>query len=94
MGPVFFHNDNLVVLASEDLMIEMCHEDGTRFNAIQDHIKEELRNALDLYIEGFMMGINPPAGRLYAYIAAFQQFWMFKHIRFAQYLNALQEASE
>jgi hypothetical protein len=94
IGPIILHNDNLVPLTSEDAMIELCYEDGTRFNLIQDHIKEELQSACDTYIEGFMMGINPPAGRLYAYIAAFQQFWMFKHIRFAQYLSALHEAEE
>jgi hypothetical protein len=94
IGPIIVHNDEFIALTSEDALIEFCYEDGTRLDAIQDHIKEELENALDLYIEGFMMGINPPAGKLYAYIAAFQQYWMFKHIRFSQYLTAVREAEE
>jgi hypothetical protein len=94
LGPIFVHNGKFVALTSEDSMIELCYEDGTRFDLIQDHLKEELKNEMDLYIEGFLMGINPPAGKLYAYIAAFQQFWMFKHIRFANYLSAVTEAEQ
>jgi len=94
IGPVIIHNGEFVALTSEDAMIEVCHEDGARFNIIRDHIVDELKATFDLYIEGFMAGLNPPAGKLYAYIAALQQFWMFKNIRFAHYLVALEESEE
>jgi len=94
IGPIIIYNGNFVALASEDVMIELCHEDPTRFNVIQDHIKDELQDAFNLYMEGIDSGINPPAAKMYAYIAAFHQFWMFKYIRFAQYLMALEEAEQ
>ena len=92
IGPVIVHGEKFITLVSEDALIEFCHEDGTRLGAIEDHIREELRETADSYIEGFAIGINPPAGKLYAYIAAYQQFWMFKNIRFAQYVQAVLEA--
>jgi hypothetical protein len=90
-GPVFVHHGNFVVLTSEDGMIEMCYEDPSRFAEIQNHIQAELASASETYIDGFVNGFNPPAQRLYSYIAALQQFWMFRNIRFAQYLQALNE---
>lgn len=94
IGPIIVHNGNFITLASEDALIEFCYEDGARLNILEDHIRGELKEACDLYLEGFSVGINPPAGKLYAYIAAYQQFWMFKNIRFAQYVTAVLEAEE
>jgi hypothetical protein len=93
-GPVMVNNGNFVVLSSDDAMIDLVYEDGSRFNLIQNHIKEELKNAFDLYLEGFSAGLNPPAGRLYAYISALQQYWMFRNIKFANFLSALEEAED
>ena len=94
IGPIIVHNGEFIALTSEDAMIEVCHEDGARFNLIRDHITEELKNAFDLYLEGFSLGLNPPSGKVYAYMAAYHQFWMFKNIRFAHFLNALEEQEE
>lgn len=94
VGPIIVHEGKFITMVSEDDLIEFCHEDGERLNALYDHIREELQEAVNVYLEGFAMGINPPAGRLYAYIAALQQFWMFKNIRFAQYVAAVLEAEE
>lgn len=91
-GPVIINNGEFVVLTSEDALIEVVLENGNYFNLIEDHIKEEIRESFDAYLEGFAMGINPPAGRLYSYIAAYQQFWMFRNIRFASFLRALEES--
>lgn len=93
-GPVIVYNNIFVTINNDDTMIELCYEDGTRFDLIQDHIKDELQNTFDLYIEGFMSGINPPSAKLYAYISAFQQFWIFKNIKFAQFISAMEEAEE
>lgn len=94
IGPVIVHNDTFIVLANDDAMIEFCYEDANRLQLIQNHIKEELENSMDLYIEGFMMGINPPAGKLYAYMSAMQQFWILKNIKFAKYVAAVLEAQQ
>jgi hypothetical protein len=75
-------------------MIEMCYEDGSRFAEIQSHIKDELENVFELYLDAFMADINPPSGRLYAYISAMQQFWIFKHIKFAQFIATLEQAED
>lgn len=91
IGPVIVYHGEFIALTSEDAMIEVCHEDGSRFNIIKDHITSELRSAFDLYLEGFEYNLNPPSGKVYAYMAAYHQFWMFKNIRFAQYLDALEE---
>lgn len=94
IGPILIHNGNFITLASDDAMIELCHEDPTRFDVIQDHIRAELQDSFNMYLEATDSGINPPAGKMYAYIAAFHQFWMFRYIRFAQYLSALEEAEQ
>jgi hypothetical protein len=91
-GPVIIHNSEFVVLTSEDSLIQLIQEDVNRFDLIEDHIKQEIKNTFDLYLEGFAAGINPPAGRLYAYIAAYQQFWMFKYIKFPNFLMALENS--
>ena len=93
-GPVMIHDGKLLVLVSEDAMLDMCHEDPLRFKQIQEHIHDELLSAAETYLDGFSNGFNPPAQRLYSYIAALQQFWMFKNIKFAQYLQALNETDE
>ena len=93
-GPVIIHNGKLAVLTSEDMMLEICHEDPMRFTEMQNHIHDELKSAAETYLDGFMNGFNPPAQRLYSYIAALQQFWMFRNIKFAQYLEALREADD
>lgn len=94
VGPIIVHGEKLITMASDDDLIEFCYEDGKRLDALYDHIRGEFQEAANLYLEGFAMGINPPAGRLYAYIAALQQFWMFKHIKFAQYVDAVLEVDE
>lgn len=94
IGPIIVNNGEFIALTSEDAMIEVCHEDGSRFNLIRDHIAAELKNAFDLYLEGFSSGLNPPSGKVYAYMAAYHQFWMFKNIKFAQYLDAIEEQEE
>lgn len=94
IGPIIVYNDEFIALTSEDAMITVCYEDAERFNVIRDHIIDELRDAFDLYMEGFTVGLNPPAGKLYAYVAALQQYWIFKNIKYAQYLAAFAEAEE
>jgi hypothetical protein len=89
MGPVLIHNGNFFALASDDAMIELCYDDPTCFATIFEHLTQEVRNAFDEYLEGFGMGINPPNAKLYSYISALQQFWIFKNIKFAQYLDAV-----
>lgn len=93
-GPVILYDGNFVVLTNDDAMLHMCHEDPSRFGLIHNHIQENLKDACDLYLEGFTLNLNPPAGKLYAYIAALQQYWMFRNIKFAQFLDALRTASE
>lgn len=90
IGPIIINNGQFIALTSEDAMIEVCQEDGERFNIILNHITDELKSAFDLYLEGFSLGLNPPSGKVYAYMAAYHQFWMFKNVRFAQFLSALQ----
>lgn len=94
IGPVIVNNGNFLSITNDDAMIELVYEDGDRFNVIRDHIVEELNETFSLYIEGFKSGLNPPAGKLYSYISALQQFWIFEKIRFAQYLNALSQAED
>ncbi|NDB36009.1 MAG: hypothetical protein EB023_11860 [Flavobacteriia bacterium] len=93
-GPVINYNGKIIVLISEDDMLDMCHEDPLRFKQLQDHIHDELKAAAETYLDGFSNGFNPPAQRLYSYIAALQQYWMFRNIKFAQYLEALRETDE
>jgi len=93
-GPVIINNDEVIVLTSEAQMLELCHEDPSCFSKIENHIQDELRSASETYLDGFISKLNPPAGRLYAYIAAVQQYWMFRNIKFAQYLEAIQNSEE
>lgn len=88
-GPVFAYKGNFFVLTSEESMLELCYEDPTCFDLIRNHIQEHLKDACDLYSEGFTLNLNPPAGKLYAYIAALQQFWMFRNHKFPQFLEAI-----
>jgi len=94
IGPIIIYEGNFVTLASDDALIELCHEDGSRFDDIQNHIKDELRRSFDDYCDGFDANINPPAAKLYAYISSYQQFWIFKNIKFAQYMQAFNEAED
>jgi len=94
LGPLFFYEDKFIALTNDDEMIQMCYENATYFLDIQNHIKEELENTFQLYLEAFMADINPPASKLYAYISAMQQFWIFKHIKFAQFITTLEQAEE
>lgn len=94
IGPVIVYNGNFLAITNDDAMIELAYEDGNRLKIIQDHIIEEAIESFNTYIEGFKAEINPPAGKLYAYISALQQFWIFEKIRLAQYLAALEQAEE
>ena len=94
LGPIIIHNGEFLSLTSEDGLLELFHEDPRRFDMVHDHIKEELQNAFAEYVEAFVVGINAPVGKMYAYIGASQQFLMFKNMRFPQYIEAVRRAEE
>lgn len=94
MGPIIVVGEQFITLASDDALLELCHDDPTKFDAIHNHIQEELRDAFNVYMDAIASEINPPTGKMYAYMAAFHQFWMFRHIKFAQYLMALENAEQ
>lgn len=94
LGPIIIHGEKFLSLNGDDDLLEFFHQDFSRFDVVQDHIKEELQNAFTDYVDAFMVGINAPVGKMYAYIGASQQFLMFKNMRFPQYIEAVRRAEE
>jgi hypothetical protein len=94
LGPIIIHDNKFFSLVSEDGLLDVFHEDPSLFEAMQDHIEEELNNSFAEYVEGFVAGINAPVGKIYAYIGASQQFLILKNMRFPQYVEAIRQAEE
>jgi len=90
-GPIILEEDKIVVLSDDDTLIEMCEKDDNILAVIESHVISELNAATQEFLEAAQSGLNVSPSKIYSYISAFQQFWMFKNHRWPQYLQALEE---
>lgn len=94
LGPIIVYENDFLTLSSNDSLLQFFHEDVSRLETLEDHIKQNLQDAFSEYIEAFSVGINAPVAKMYAYIGASQQFLILKNIRFPQYIEAVRQAEQ
>lgn len=90
-GPVIIEEDKIIVFSDDDSLIEMCEKDDSILVAMESHVISELSSATQEFLGAATSGLNVSPSKIYSYISAFQQFWMFKNHRWPQYLMALEE---
>jgi len=92
-GPVIMHNDKIVVLSDDDGLIGLCEESLEFLAAMQGHILKELDSAMKSFYESVELNFNIQPTKIYSYLSAFQQFWMFRNHVWPAYLTAVEEAN-
>lgn len=91
-GPVIFEEDKVIVLSDDDSLIELCEKNDNTLTVIESHIFLELNSAMQEFLGAAESGLNVNPSKIYSYISAFQQFWLFKNHKWTQYLMAIEEA--
>lgn len=93
-GPVIIHDGEFVVLSDDDALVELCEKDESLIEALEEHVKSELRSAVEAFLDAADSGINPPPTKIYSYINATQSLWIFENHRWPAYLDALEGTEE
>jgi len=93
-GPVIVCDGQFVVLSDDDALVELCEKDESIIGALEEHVKHELRSAVEGFLDAAEAGINPPPTKIYSYINATQSLWIFENHRWPAYLDALEDAKE
>lgn len=93
-GPIVIANGELIALSDDQALIAACEEDETLLEGLWTHIESELQNALSTYLDGVSANLNPTPVKVFSYVTACQQYWMFKNHRWASYVVARDNALE
>ena len=92
-GPVIFYNDKAVCLSDENSLLEICEQNLDFLADMQGHVIRELNAAMASFNEAAEANINMPAVKIYSYLSAYQQFWIFRNHNWPAYLHAVEEAN-
>lgn len=91
-GPIVLAGTELVALSDDQALIVACEQDPNLLDSLWTHIEETLQESLSSYLDGVSSNLNPTPVKVFSYVTACQQYWVFKNHRWASYVAARDRA--
>jgi len=93
VGPIFKYQDKYFTIGDTNDMFDLVEEHPDLLSDVTTHLINEVREAVNEYLEALKDGLAFNPQKVYAYINVLNQFSTFKFVQWPQYQKAFTDAS-